>query len=239
VQRHGQVDREVLGGQAADAGDDADRRHGEVPGRDPEVGVQALDGAPQPLVVGQRLAHPHEHDVRQPPGPAGPALRRPGGRPPGPHDLLDDLADGQVAVEAGLPGGAERARHGAAGLGADAHRRPVGVVHEHGLDAGAVGQPPQPLHGVAAVADRRRHLGQRRGQLGGQAGPHGLGQRGQGVEVEALAVEAVPHLLDAVAGLVGEQLGQGGAVGVVAGGHGRNDKVHQRSAACGTKPRWS
>ena len=42
--------------------------------------------------------------------------RRPSarGRRDGPDDLLDDLAGGEVALEAGLAGGAEPAGHGAA-----------------------------------------------------------------------------------------------------------------------------
>ena len=83
----------------------------------PSVVVEPLDRGPHRAVVGQRLAHPHEHHVRHPPGQR---------RPPGPDHLLDDLAGGEMALEAGLAGGAERAGHGAAGLGRHAHRGPVG-----------------------------------------------------------------------------------------------------------------
>ena len=68
------------------------------------------------------------------------ALRR---RVLGAQHLLDDLAGVEVALEAGLAGRAERAAHRAAGLRRDAHRGPVRVAHEHGLDLGAVGARPR------------------------------------------------------------------------------------------------
>ena len=105
VQGHGQVDRQRLAGQPPDAGDDADGRDGQVPGGQAQVVVQPDDGLPDPVVVGHRLAHAHEDDVGQPPGP---------GRLDRPHHLLDHLAAVEVALEAGLPGGAEAAGHGAA-----------------------------------------------------------------------------------------------------------------------------
>ena len=86
VQRHREVDRQGGGGQAVDAGDDADGRDREVAGRQAEVVVEALDRGPDPVEVGQRLAHAHEHHVGQPP-----AQRR-GPRAAASHHLLDDLA---------------------------------------------------------------------------------------------------------------------------------------------------
>ena len=61
------------------------------------------------------------------------------------HDLLDDLARVEVALEAGLPGRAERATHRAAGLRRDAHGRAFRAEHQHGLDLRAVVRAPQPL----------------------------------------------------------------------------------------------
>ena len=95
------------------------------------------------VVVGERLAHPHEHDVADPAAAVA-------GPPGGPHDLLDDLAGGEVAREPGLAGGAEAAAHRAPGLARDAHRGAVGVQHQHGLDAGAAVERPQALDRVAA-----------------------------------------------------------------------------------------
>jgi hypothetical protein len=67
--------------------------------------VDALDSSPGAVVVGEWLAHAHEHDVGDA-ALAGLAL--------GPDDLFDDLPRGEVAVEAHLAGGAEAATHGTA-----------------------------------------------------------------------------------------------------------------------------
>ena len=82
VERDGEVHGQGLGGQAADAGHDAHRGEGEVAGREAHVAVQPFDRAPDPVVVGERLPHPHEHDVGDPPGRAARMAT----------DLLDDLA---------------------------------------------------------------------------------------------------------------------------------------------------
>jgi hypothetical protein len=122
--------------------------------------------------------------------------------------LLDDLAGGQVALEPGLAGGAEPAAHGAARLGRHAHGRAVAVVHEHGLDPGAVGQGEQPLDGLAAVADRLGRRGEGGGQLGVEPGAQRLGQRRQLARGGQLLVQPRPHLVDAVAGLPVEHPGE-------------------------------
>ena len=137
----------------------------------PRSVVHAFDRLPHRTFVGQRLTHSHEHDV------AEATLHRPclAGRG---GDLLDDLADGQVAREAGLARRAEAASHRTADLAADAHRDAIGVQHQHGFDAFAVVKLPQVLDGVAAIADaahddlQRRHepLGQRRPQRLGKVG---------------------------------------------------------------------
>ena len=76
----------------------------------------------------------------------------------GDRDLLDDLARREVALEPGLPGGAELARHGATGLGGDADRHPVGVAHQDGLDPGVVAERPQPLCRLAVIGAALGHL---------------------------------------------------------------------------------
>ena len=75
----------------------------------------------------------------------------------------------EVALEAGLAGGTEAARHRAAGLGRHAHGRAVGVVHQHRLDERAVVQAPQPLDRVPVVAHRLGGLLQRRREGGLEA----------------------------------------------------------------------
>ena len=125
------------------------------------------------------------------------------------HDLLDDLADRQVAGEAGLPGGAEPARHRAAGLAADAHRGPVAVQHQHGLDPAPAVELPQELDRVAAVADRLGDRLQRRRQLARparRAAPSA--DRSSSAGSARLLVQPVPHLVEPVARLAVEQLGE-------------------------------
>ena len=147
--------------------------------------------------------------------PQPPAVARP---PGGPHHLLDDLA-GQLAPEP-----ARRWRRSRtpwrSRLAGHAHRRAVAVVHEHRLDPGAVVELEQPLDGVAVAVGRLGHRRQRGGQLGVEAGPQRPGQRCQLGGLGELAVQAVPHLIDPVARLAVEQVGERAAVEVVAAGHG-------------------
>ena len=143
VERDGEVHGQGLGGQAPDTRHNAHRREREMAGREAHVAVQPRDGPPDPVVVGQRLPHPHEDDVGDPPC-------RPG-LPHGDGNLLDDLALGQLTLEPGLAGGAELAGHGATGLGGHADGHPVRVMHEDGLDLGPVVERPQPLGRLAGV----------------------------------------------------------------------------------------
>ena len=65
----------------------------------------------------------------------------------------------------GLTGGTESTRHGAPGLAADADGGPVGVQHQHGLDATAAVKFPEELHGVAGFINRFGDQRQRSGEL--------------------------------------------------------------------------
>jgi hypothetical protein len=86
----------------------------------------------------------HEHHIRDP------TIHR--SSPTGCDDnLLNDFADGELPIEASLAGRAEAARHGAPGLGRDAHRRPIGVQHQHGFDEVAAVELEHELHRVALV----------------------------------------------------------------------------------------
>ena len=89
------------------------------------------------VVVVQRLAHAHQHDVE--------ALSEHVQLAQQHADLPDDLAGRQVADDAHLAGQAERALHRAADLGRDAEglRRRVG--DEDRFDEVAVGEPEQKL----------------------------------------------------------------------------------------------
>ena len=106
VQRDRERDRQRELLEAPHPGNDADGRHGEVAGRDPDVVVEARARVEHGIDVGERFAHAHEHDV-------GDALRRCVLRA---QHLLDDLAGTEMAFEAGLAGRAERAAHRATGL---------------------------------------------------------------------------------------------------------------------------
>ena len=127
------------------------------------------------LVVGHRLAHAHEDDVRDP---AGTARDLTAGERARPRDhLLDDLGCAHVALQTALPRRAERAGHPAPCLGRHAHRHASGVAHEHGLDESSVVEPPQCLAGGALVGlqrvDRGHQVGQqrvreRRPEVGGE-----------------------------------------------------------------------
>ncbi len=75
----------------------------------------------------QRFAHAHHDNI----GDVVARLRQFAGKI---EHLRHDFAGGQIAEEAHLPGGAEDAAHGAAGLGADAEGAPLFVFHEHGFD---------------------------------------------------------------------------------------------------------
>ena len=209
VQAQGQGDRDALVGELVDARHQADGRDGDAARGHAEAAWgrvgQAAYGAHHGLVVGQRLAHPHEDDVGDASGPARDLAA--GQRPGAGDDLLDDLGGGHVALEAALAGGAERAGHPAAGLARDAHGDAVGVAHQHGLDQRAVEEAPQGLAGGAAVglegAQRRHQVGQQRGDqlvalAGGQVGHLGgvVDQPGEVVVRQLLGAEAgQSHLL--------------------------------------------
>lgn len=158
---------EALVGEPVDRRDEPDGRHGDAALRQPEpvgggVGERPY-GSHDPLVVGERLAHAHEHDVGKPRGPTG-DLTVPQ-RPHPVHDLMDDLGGGQIPVQPRLPGRTERAVHPAPGLRTDAHGHPVGIPHQHRLDERPVEQPPQRLAGRPLV---RRQMPYDGHQLGKQ-----------------------------------------------------------------------
>jgi hypothetical protein len=104
---------------------------------------QEPDRAQHCRQVEERLAHAHEHHVRD-------AFVRTE------HlahatDLIDDLGRGEVAREAHGARGAERAGERAPHLGRDAQRGAVVVGDQHGLDHGPVRRPE---HGLARAVVR-------------------------------------------------------------------------------------
>ena len=230
-------------------------RHAEAARR--RVG-QAAYGADHGLVVGDRLAHAHEHHVGDASRSAGHLAARE--RAGAGDDLLDDLGGRHVALQAALAGGAERAGHPAAGLAGDAHRHAVRVAHQHRLDERAVEEPPQRLAGGAPVglegAQRRHqrrqqggdqlvalrgrqvgHLGRVVDQPGEVVGGQLLGaepgqaQRRRPASVRSSGVEVgqVPRRLLAAARLVEDQ--RQGVVGGLGAGDGRTSRRSSHPAA--------
>ena len=139
--------------EAAQAGQPPDGRDRGAPVRDADV-RQAARSSDHVVDVQHRFAHAHEDGVVD--RLHAPEVQR----------LVEDLPRGEVAPEPHLPRGAERARQGATGLGAEAQRPPsVAVAHEDGLDGMPVCGAEERLHGavtrLALRLDgqrRKRHL---------------------------------------------------------------------------------
>lgn len=149
VQGDGQVDRDALLRQPADARHQPHRGDGHVP----EAQARPLGGVGGPeerdhlVVVVQRLPHAHHHQPRDP-------ARR--GLAGGRQELRHDLPGGERTDEPGVPAGTEAAPLAAAHLGAEADAVAVPVRQQDRLHALAVGQRPQQLDG-AAVAPLALH----------------------------------------------------------------------------------
>ncbi len=176
VQAQRQRRRDALGRELVDGRHEPDGRHRDAARGDAEAVGGGLgepaDGGDGGLVVRQRLPHAHEDDVADAALPAGDLAAGQGAR--GGRDLLDDLGGRQVARQPGLPGGAERAVHAAAGLAGDAQGVAVLVAHEDRLDERAVVHAVQRLDRGALVgregADRRQERRQQRVSDPGPAG---------------------------------------------------------------------
>jgi hypothetical protein len=134
------------------------RGNGDAATRKP-VGIvieHQLQRRDQRVEVEHRLAHAHQHDVRDRPRrallPAEQAVRDPQRR--------DDLGGAEVAIEALLPGRAERAIERAAGLARDAERAPTRLGDVHRVD----GVRPVDLEQPLARAVRTRAVADDRGR---------------------------------------------------------------------------
>ena len=210
VQRDCQIDRQAGSCQTHNARNDTDSGHRDVPGTDAHVAMEALHGCPHRVIVGERLAHAHEHDVHG--SAADGSARRAAGAGrwllQRAQHLLDDFPDAQIPVESHLARCAETARHGTASLAADAQRGPIAVAHEHGLHQVSITQRPQVFAGLAAIRCLGTHQLQRWWQQLADGLTQALGNVGQLGQRAALAVQAVPHLVQPVRGLAIEQLSQ-------------------------------
>ena len=149
--------------------------------------------------VQHRLAHPHEDGMVDRLEPA--EVQR----------LVDDLPLAQVAAEAHLAGGAERARERAARLRRDAHRPPpVAVAHQHRLDRMTVDGVEQRLDRAVARVRLVHELERGERNAARRAARRvAAGQVRHLVERRRAARSPFPDLARAVGGLAGEQLGDG------------------------------
>ena len=128
------------------------------------------------LVVGQRLAHAHVHEVREP------AARLE--HPRGADHLRDDLARAEIPLEPHRAREAEGAREAAADLRRHAEREPVAVGHQHRLHTSPIGEDEDDL--LAAILRRRPalHLGHADERALGQDSPEVARQIGHGVDID-------------------------------------------------------
>ena len=160
MQRHGQRHGHPLPRQLPDRGNQADRRDGNVARTHTKAlgrrVNQAMQRADHRLVVGQRLAHPHEHDVRQ--SRRTTRQRAVTARCLGVAHLVDDLRRRQVTGQAHLPRRAERARHTAARLRRHTQSRALRVTHQHRLHLSSVIEAPQVLDRATAIRLQRNNL---------------------------------------------------------------------------------
>ena len=135
-----------LRAHAGDLGDDAARRQGDPPARQRDaLAVHGdLHRVAHRVEVVERLAHAHQHDVRDQPLLVG--LASPVGEVvAGDEDLADDLGGGQVAHQPLGAGVAERAGQRAPDLARHAERAAVLLGDVDGLDLVPAGDAQQVL----------------------------------------------------------------------------------------------
>ncbi len=218
MQRDGQHGLGLLA-QGLEVGDHAGGRDGDPPARDGDALVvgQDVDGLGDVVQIVQRLAHAHEHDVREL---ALLARRGPLGEVVAGHlDLGHDLGRRQVAHQGLGPGVAEGAVQGAAHLAGDAERalsaRHGDVGNEHRLHLDARGEADQPL-ARPVLGDLALHdLGAGDGEALGEGGAGFLGDVAHRFEGGGAGlVDPAPQLARAHLRLLGRHdpgLRQGGA----------------------------
>src|SRR5512134_562509 len=115
--------------QAVDAGHQPRRRQRDAPAREPvgRIVEHEPHGGYDVLEIRERLAHAHHHDVADRPLLGHAAAETSVSKP----QLADDLLHGEVAVEALLAGGAERAFERAPRLRGNAERPAVRLWDKH------------------------------------------------------------------------------------------------------------
>ena len=153
-----------------------------------------LHGLGHVVVVVERLAHAHQHDVRQT---AVFARRRPfAQKVAGQHDLADDLARGKVAHQTLGAGVAELTGQRAADLAGNAECAPVAFRDVDHLRLVAVGEGQQPLLRPVAGDLMAGDAGAIEPEGPGQPAAEGLREVRHGGEVgRAVVIDPLPELL--------------------------------------------
>ena len=176
----------------------------DVAGRQPEVAVDALDRGPHRGLVGERLAHAHEHDV------ATAGARR--AWPAGAARTTCSTISPVVRWRSNPAWPVAQNPHAIAQpawLDTQTVAR-SGIEHQHRLDlrrrrraaTGTSPCRPSSLTDSSHRCQRRRQRG-RRAARAGRAGRFVTSSGGR-----RAARTGPPHLVDPVAGLAGEQLGE-------------------------------
>ena len=134
MERQGEPGLKTFLGQASDARDHAAGRDRDAPRAEIEAAwvVKDADGRDDRVVVGERLAHSHEHQIE--------AGILPRVEVPHAEDLGDDLVGSQIALEPHQSRGAEGAAQGAPDLAGEAEGHPPLGAHRDALDARAVSE---------------------------------------------------------------------------------------------------
>ena len=210
MERDGEPDPE-LAPDVGDARRHARGRQGDPPPADGDaLGVEddphRLDDV---VVVVERLAHPHQHDV----GDHAPAFRA---RPfavgiAGQQHLAHDLRRAEVAHPGLGAGVAERAVERASDLRGQAERAPVLLGDEDGLGLGAVVEADEPFAGGVGGGEHARDAGAGDAESRAQPGPQRPSEGGHLLERgRAAMVDPVPDLPGAEGGQVepGQRLGE-------------------------------
>ena len=142
MQRDGQIRHQRLVGQPLERRQHADRRERDTPRRHGKTlsVIQHAQRFHRVVVVVERFAHAHQHDVE---------FRREQSEVFCQHaNLAGDFAGREIAHQAHFAGEAEAALHRAADLSGDAEGLARCIGDEHGLDAPAVFELQQKLHGA-------------------------------------------------------------------------------------------
>ena len=160
MQGHGQRHRHPLPRQLTDRRNQANRRDSDVASAHTKaLGCrinEAMQRTDHRLVVGQRLPHPHEHDVRQ--SRRATRQRAVAARGLRVANLIDDLGRRQITGQPHLACRAERARHTAPRLRRHAQSRTLRITHKDRLDLRAVIETPQILNRATAIRLQRNDL---------------------------------------------------------------------------------